>query len=122
MRWGADMRIGWAAGAAAVLAFTLAGCEPARDTTTQSVAFRTVPEGATIAVKGAGTCSTPCALTMSSGESHVAEVSREGCYPTRAIVAPVADETRMLTLVGALFGTGYQLKPDPTSLKLVCGK
>ena len=116
------MRREWAVGAAAGMALLLAGCSPMRETATQSVAFRTVPAGATVDIKGVGKCSTPCALNMTSGESHVAEVSRQGCYSTRAIVAPVADETRMLTFVGAYFGNGYELKPNPTTLKLLCGK
>ncbi len=104
------------------MALGLAACEPMRDTATQSVAFRTDPAGATIAVPGAGTCTTPCALAMASAETHVAEVSHTGCYATRAIVAPEADELRLLTLVGAYFGNGYDLKSNPTTLKLVCGK
>ncbi len=117
------MRQGWTVGAAmGVAALALAACGPMRETATQSVAFKTEPAGATIAVKGAGTCATPCALTMSSAEAHVAEVSREGCYATRAIVAPEADELRMLTFVSAYFGNGYYLAPNPTTLKLVCGK
>ncbi len=117
------MRQGWiVAAAACIAAVALGGCEPMRGTTTQSVSFKTEPAGATIDVKGAGKCATPCALTMSRGETHVAEVSRQGCYATRLIVYPTADYGRMLILPAAFFGYGYDLNPNPATLKLICGK
>ena len=107
----------------ALTALALAGCATlVNGGADQEVAFDTAPTGASVAVAGVGSCTTPCSLSMFRNRDYTAVYTKQGCFPVERRIAPVFDSALYYAIIPDFWtGAAYDLAPNPAHVKLLCG-
>lgn len=116
------------AAAMAAASFAVSGCATVMNGTSQAVAFKSDPDGATIKLVTGPTCSTPCQFEMKRGADSKVTYTRAGYKPVEVYIQSRMGGSSFGNIIaggviGAVVdssnGASNRLYPNPVYVRLV---